>query len=344
MSATARRERWLTRRAPYAALALAALAALALPRAVETLLWVPLLGGLATVGMAHGAVDHLVPGRVRRRPLTRGQLVAFMAGYVALALVGVAAWLAAPAAGLVAFLVVAAAHWGQGELWLTRDGALGAAARGLLPIAGPLVAHPGAVQAAASAILAPFGGGFALGRPVVAVLAAALAVVVIAAALRHPTSAPELLGLAAFFAVVPPVFAVGIYFVFWHSLRHVARLERLAPRRFARDAAPTTLAALAGIGVLGAIVAVDPGSAAQVAGVALAVTFGLTLPHGLVVAWMDRPRALSADGPRVLRADRPRLSSTNGPLPRPPRPGRRPRQAPRASAMARRSEATSRSR
>ncbi len=35
----------------------------------------------------------------------------------------------------------------------------------------------------------------------------------------------EDLVLVAFFAVVPPVLAVGLYFTLWHAVRHILRLE-----------------------------------------------------------------------------------------------------------------------
>lgn len=39
----------------------------------------------------------------------------------------------------------------------------------------------------------------------------------------------EIVLLAAFFALVPPVLAVGLYFCLWHSVRHVGRLMLLDP-------------------------------------------------------------------------------------------------------------------
>jgi Brp/Blh family beta-carotene 15,15'-monooxygenase len=109
--------------------------------------------------------------------------------------------------------------------------------------------------------------------------------------------------LWAFFAVVPPVLAVGVYFTAWHSLRHVARLVGAdadaaaavragdvgtALARFARDAAPMTVLAL---GVFAALAVLVPGSlggrdallALYLVGIAL-----VTLPHVAVVAYMDR--------------------------------------------------------
>ncbi len=293
----------------YTLLALAAVASVAAPGAVGAAMWVPLLAGLVVIGMPHGAIDHLVPGRMLGRPLGSAAMARLLAGYVGLAAVGLAFWLAAPAAGIVAFLLVAAAHWGQGELFLLDVGSRGravaeVAARGLLPVAGPLALHPAAFADAAAAVLEPFGAAFALpgGAPALAgaaTLAAAATASVLAIGEGDRRSAAELAGLSAFFAVVPPVFAVGVYFVAWHSLRHVARLVALDPAGrgvpgFARDALPCTALALAGVAALAVAVAVRPDAGAQLAGAALAVVFALTLPHAVVVAWMDRATSRSA--------------------------------------------------
>jgi Brp/Blh family beta-carotene 15,15'-monooxygenase len=108
--------------------------------------------------------------------------------------------------------------------------------------------------------------------------------------------------LWAFFLVVPPVLAIGVYFAVWHSLRHVARLVALDPRatdavaggsvvapalRFARDAAPNTVGALALFATLALAVPGDLGSVASFGGVYLVVLAALTLPHVVIVTELD---------------------------------------------------------
>jgi len=315
-----RSDRALWRVPSYAALACAGVASLIAPAAVQVVMWLPLLAGLVVIGMPHGAIDHLVPGRVLGRTLGRLQLTVLMAAYMSLAAAGVALWLLDPAVAVVAFLAFAAVHWGQGEVWflvhgLGRARPRGAAsyaailaARGLLPVLGPIVAMPDAFERALHGALASFGAGrldlapHGAARAAAAfVLACALAGAVIASLRDGPDGRGrdlgEIAGLAIFAAVAPPVLAIGTYFVAWHSLRHCARLAALQepPRtlgELARDAAPCTIGALAGVVALGCCVAVDPGSASALAGVALAVVFGLTIPHTLVVAWMDRRQRL----------------------------------------------------
>jgi Brp/Blh family beta-carotene 15,15'-monooxygenase len=310
--------RW--RQGTYLALATAGTAAVLAPSAVQVVLWLPLLAGLVVVGMPHGAIDHLVPGRVLGQPLRPRALAGLLIGYVLLAAAGVTLWLAAPAVGVVALLAVAALHWGQGDVWFAVHG-LGRArprdvlsylsiiaARGLVPVLGPIVAHPASFQRALHGALAPFGAGHLDLAPhgparVLAglMLAAALAAAV-GASWRDGRAGRgrdlgELAGLTVFVCITPPVLAIGTYFIVWHSVRHVARLAALERpprplRTLARDAAPCTALALAAVVGLGAAIAVDTASAAALAGVSLAVVFGLTVPHALLVAWMDRRQAI----------------------------------------------------
>ena len=115
--------------------------------------------------------------------------------------------------------------------------------------------------------------------------------------------AVELGVLWLFFLVVPPVLAVGLYFCLWHALRHVVRLiaaeasgsealragDHLAAfGRFVRQAAPLTAVALAMVGGLYALVPVPPGEIGELVGLYLVLIAVLTLPHVVVVAWMDR--------------------------------------------------------
>jgi hypothetical protein len=119
--------------------------------------------------------------------------------------------------------------------------------------------------------------------------------------------AVELAVLWAFFWVVPPVLAVGLYFCLWHALRHVARLiaaegpgaRALSERRyqaafarFGRQAAPLTAVALAMLGGLYVLVPTPPGELGELVGLYLVLIAVLTLPHVVVVAWMDREQGV----------------------------------------------------
>ncbi|MFB6176313.1 MAG: Brp/Blh family beta-carotene 15,15'-dioxygenase, partial [Halobaculum sp.] len=119
--------------------------------------------------------------------------------------------------------------------------------------------------------------------------------------------AGETVLLWAYFALVPPILGIGLYFCFWHATRHLARLAlvdgetpdgaraaltrgelSVALWRLARDATPMTLGGLAIVGALFLVVpdpATNPDALLAVYLVGIAV---LTLPHVAVVTWMDR--------------------------------------------------------
>jgi Brp/Blh family beta-carotene 15,15'-monooxygenase len=95
---------------------------------------------------------------------------------------------------------------------------------------------------------------------------------------------------------------VGLYFCLWHSPRHVARVMALdettasalrevelgrALARFARVAAPLTVAALALIVGFAALVPDPPTTLSGWVGLYLVGIAVLTLPHAAVVTWMD---------------------------------------------------------
>jgi len=113
--------------------------------------------------------------------------------------------------------------------------------------------------------------------------------------------------LWGYFLVVPPILAVGLYFCVWHSLRHVVRMLVLDDRggaalrsldvsaalaRFARDATPLTGVSLVLLGVLALLVPRAPGGIGE--GVALYLVFVavLTLPHVVVVSWLDHVQGI----------------------------------------------------
>lgn len=297
--------------------------AVAAPGLADALRWVPLLLGLVVFALPHGAVDHHVPRR-----LGRAGGPVFVAVYGSAVAGGVALWSLAPLATLGAFFAVAAVHWGCGDGWYARavhhrppfarrlDAGLFVAARGALPVALPALAHPAELARGADAILGAVGAGPApaIAGPVRAAGLVAVALLVLAAALtsaRAGRASPsaklvdigELALLTAFFTLTPAILAVGTYLLAWHAPRHVARLiatdpaqAGLPPRRalaaWTREAAPLTLASLAGLGLLAATAWRVPATADTVAGAALALIAALTFPHAAVVGWMDRRQAV----------------------------------------------------
>lgn len=283
-----------------------------------TLQVVPFAVSVLVVGLPHGALDHMVPIRLRRDGRVLASVATVVALYVVLGSATAALWTAAPFTGFASFILLTWFHWGQGDRWIDHllgDGTRGRsaavltiAARGALPMLVPLVSHPGDyVRVMDGAVrLLTHDAGTHLGVPTAwrTAAAAVVAVLVVTEVLAvrragRPLSrtVTELVVLVAFFAVVPPVLAVGLYFTLWHSVRHVVRLELTDPEaarelerghvlapfgRFLRQAWPVTAVAVALLIAVG----VTLGSAGL--GVYLFLLAVLTTPHAAVVTWMDR--------------------------------------------------------
>lgn len=292
--------------------------------------------GTVLVGLPHGAVDHLAVPRARGIPATRRPIAAVGLLYLLLGGAYAVGWFLAPAAAAVGFVALTWLHWGQGDVSAMvgllpgehpddlTGRVLAAAVRGGVPMVVPLLAFPAWYRRVLGWFVAPFGGAGAgldlLGAPGTRVaLGAALASLTVLAVVRGycrvgattawRVDAAEMSLLWAFFLVVPPLLAVGVYFALWHSLRHVARLLSLDRRtraalsagrvlaalgRFARDATPLTLAALALLGGLWLVVPVTPTRPGEATGLSLAFVAVLTLPHVAVVAALDREQRLWA--------------------------------------------------
>jgi Brp/Blh family beta-carotene 15,15'-monooxygenase len=305
----------------------------ALPRAV---VYAPFVASVLLFGLPHGAVDHLAPARTVGSDRLRSMaLVGFLylvagGGYLAW-------WFLAPLSAAVFFVLLTWAHWGQGDVYALLafvdaehlpsrpERALALVVRGGLPMVAPLAFHPAAYRRVVRAFVALFDGPVGALGPFFtteARLAAGgglLALTLLAVGLgawrvsrgaaRRPWSVDfgELALLWVFFAVLPPVLAVGLYFTLWHALRHIARLLLVDPpsrgaltagdaagalRRFSRDAAPLTVVSIVlfvGLALAvpdtAAVLAGDPDDLLALYLVGIAV---LTLPHVVVVTWMDR--------------------------------------------------------
>jgi len=336
-------DRWF---ALYPALALAAL----LPVGAVTPLF-PVEVGVATfalgtlvVGMAHGAVDHLVPLRAGT-DVSLGRSIAVVS--VVYALLGgavVAAFFLAPVAAFVGFIALTWLHWGQGDvaalvvagvdhLPTSAERWLSLVVRGGLPMGVPLLAHPGEYRlvaewivglfvvdaAAATAAVDPvFVPATRLAVGAFMVAATALSVGLGYRRVRDGASrrgwlrdAGEVAALWAWFLLAAPVFAVGVYFALWHGLRHVGRLVLVDDRaagalgrgdlfgalgRFARDAAPLTLGGFLVVAAVGLSVPAGVAAPGDLLAVSLVAIAAMTLPHVVVVAWLDRQQGVWRPG------------------------------------------------
>lgn len=295
--------------------------------------WVPLAVSVVLLGLPHGAVDHLALPRLYDEQLTLRWAVVVTGIYAVLGGFYALVWFVAPAIAFVLFILITLFHWGQGELYplieLRQSNHLVVrplryatlVARGALPMLVPLVGFPdqyqfvaetliGLYDQAAVTAVAPVFTDTArlwLAGGLVLLFGGVLAAGGIVAA-RHDAMTPwlidagETLLLIVFFLSVPPILAIGIYFCFWHALRHITRLLAIdrgardelqhgrlltATWRFVRDAAPLTAVS---IGLLGVLYLLSPGNIttpAEWIGLYLVLIAILTLPHVVVVSWMD---------------------------------------------------------
>ena len=318
---------------PLGAIALAiplGLAVDSLPRAVE---FAPFVLSVLLFGLPHGAVDHLMPVRLADQPLGRSLAIVSVV-YAVLGGAYLVVWLVAPALALGFFLAMTWFHWGQGDVFALRafgdaehlrtagDRWLSLLTRGGLPMLVPLLAQPAAYRAvveeivglfdplAAAALTPLFRLDVRLG---LGVAFGGLCVFGLLWTARHVLAeratpagwawdAVEIGLLWLFFWLVPPVFAVGLYFAVWHAVRHIGRLAIVdstarsalddgewltALGRFYRDAAPLTAVSLLLFVGLSVAVPTD-GSPETLLAVYLVGIAVLTLPHVAVVTWMDR--------------------------------------------------------
>jgi len=303
-----------------------------IPRSYQ---YAPLLVSVLVLGLPHGAVDHLVGPRQRGDRLTVRWLAAVGAVYLVLGAAYGLVWFLWPVAAFAGFILLTWFHWGQGELYpllafvdasyIRAPGqrALTVLARGGAPMLVPLVAFPGEYEFVATALVGLFDASAAdslapLFEPGARLLVGVLYGTLVLATLglgylraeeRRPwlVDAGELCLLTAFFLVVPPILAIGVYFPFWHSLRHVSRtavLDRPSVRaledgriwpvvgRFARDAAPMTAGALALLGGLYLAVPSTPAGTTDLLALYLVLIAVLTLPHVAIVTWLDRAQGV----------------------------------------------------
>ena len=298
--------------------------------------YLPFAASLVLFGLPHGAVDHLVPARLAGRATDFRGVLGVVLLYLALSGLCLALWFTAPAAAFVLFVCVTVFHWGAGDLhallFFGPDGlgemgppsrALLLVFRGCLPMLVPLLFFPDAYRGVATAAAGLFGSDAAALSGVFSpafrlAVGAALAAVAAAFSLRAAGDlaggrrallpvALETLLLFAFFAAVPPVLAVGLYFALWHAPRHVARLVLLDPAgsrdlgagrpmralaRFAAGAAPLTVLALACLVALYLAVPQAAGEPGSLLALYLVLVSALTLPHAVIVAFMDARQGL----------------------------------------------------
>lgn len=286
--------------------------------------FLPLLVGLLLFGLPHGAIDHLVALGLARKGLRVGSFTAVVTLYLLVVAAVLLLWWAAPLWGALGFLGMTIFHWGKADIAFERlcpsYGAVERnrletyahlALRGCIPIGLPFLAFPDQAIGFINACIQLFAPGLNtdwwLWRRVVLGLFLTLFVFDLWTHLKKIQSpgARRLLlenfALTGFFGVVSPLVAIGWYFVGWHGCRHFLRLCLYEPPRVTksesifrrmqlrnRQALPFTLVSVVMLIALSAVIRERLDDPFSVAALYLVLISALTLPHLIVVEWMDR--------------------------------------------------------
>lgn len=309
--------------------AIAALAAAMLPAPSATVSFVIVAAVVLLVGIPHGAVDHLVANATTADPTAAARIDRFdwpfHLRYVSTILAALVVWALAPAAALVAFLLLSIHHFGQSDLaWCrlpTRHQLVLQWSRGLLLVGLPLVAHLDVVGPTIDRL----GGGRPdewpwLADHVVGWSAALIVQHMVVGAVSGAVASRrsglvatwvrrEMVGvvvLVALFVFADPLIGFAVYFGLWHSLGHVLVVRQtLGEQRgpgapaigwgeFGRLAlARTLLSTLGVVGVVGAFYAT--GRSGDAVAALFVLVSVITVPHLVIVERLWRARQRSAE-------------------------------------------------
>ncbi len=293
------------------------------------------LFGMVALNLPHGGYEHFSNLRRRTMPFRWR----YVAAYLGLIGAFLATFFVAPLAGLAGAVAVACLKGGHGGLQVMRvtygtdhlptrfQRLLAVAVRGGAVMLVPIYFHPGTFSAFSSYMvsmfepgaLAPVAGHFGTTRLLAGGGWAALAATHVGLGYLAGggrswlADAGETLLLGAYFAVVPVVIAVGLYFPLWYSARQVGRHVEVeddpgeGEDLLAGDTASTVAlrawgTLIVGAAATGAVVSIiwlaapNPlGTAPPLPGLVAfwSITISIVaLPHVVVGAWADRDRGI----------------------------------------------------
>jgi beta-carotene 15,15'-dioxygenase len=298
------------------------------PQFIQNYALYSLVLGIVFLGLPHGALDHLVPLRMGfawgRKPVG---IALYLLAYMAIAALYFGLWLWQPLVAFAGFLLATVFHWGQGdvrflEIFLNRGrsskwgAGVSILLRGSLPMVLPVLAFPETatslyINAAKGLGLTP--SPLDLSSPIIVMGLGSYMLILLGLYIFnaiHVSATPwalrmdifEIALLTLLFCTVPAYMSVGIYFIAWHSLRHLARLIILKQsdadnlkqglwqkpiKRLVLDLLPITLAAMSLLVGLYFWKAQHVGSLETFVALYLVLISALTKPHLVVVALMD---------------------------------------------------------
>ena len=259
------------------------------------------LSSAVILGVPHGACDPWIPGWVLQRPTRPLFLLIFFVVYLGLSAVYLVLWRISPLPSTLFFLGLTAWHWGSADASLEISPGLRwlgfAIARGLLVMLAPFAFHPDEAWQVVR-LMAPGAPDCPPRSFFLAGLALSLALQLGSRSSRQ--SWFETFLLLSLFYFAPPLLSVGIYFMAFHASRHLLRLTALRDHlvsdpiqlwvkslaRLLLLSAPLTLATLLFLPWI------PYWAHSQVqrewVGPYLILLAVLTLPHAILVGWIDR--------------------------------------------------------
>lgn len=292
------------------------------------ILYLPFILSVLFLGMPHGAVDHLIP-RYLSDTSTRESIALIVALYAFLGGLYTILWFIYPFACLILFILLTILHWGQGDNYVysvlcdqeyirNKAGLLsGVLLKGSIPMLLPYLFHRERYADIVSSIVSLFDSKTMVDQillssssaTVVSIFMILIATVYFVNALNYGVSklvvvdAFEVLFLTVFFYVAPPVYAIGVYFCFWHSIRHIARLldadDKIdsdslyqLSKRFVYVSTPMTIGGIALFATVAVVTDASLASYDQFLSSYLIAISVMTLPHFVVVSWMDKKQSV----------------------------------------------------
>lgn len=271
------------------------------PNAASSLApWI-FLSSAIILGVPHGACDPWIPGWVRHRPSHPIFLVLFMLTYLGLSALYLVLWRNFPFPSTLFFLLLTAWHWGSADASLefhpgTRWLGL-ALARGSMVMLAPFAFQPFEAWQVMKwmAPAAPECPAHSL-----LMLGIGISLTLLALARPAPKTWLETLILLALFYLTPPLLSVGIYFMAFHAWRHLLRISALRDGLISDSTLPwlksltrlLLLSAPLTLATLFFLPWIPSWAHAQIyenwVGPYLVLLAVLTLPHAILVGWLDR--------------------------------------------------------
>jgi len=246
------------------------------------------------VGMFHGATDIILTLHVENRAGKSLNWFGFLAAYLGLIGLVLAAWILAPVITTVLFQLVTAWHWGTGDVWHLRlNGPFHAAygfGRGLI-IIGSALGFGGAISSEVISLMmqqdVPVAWSSSIGY-------ALLGLGLLSQAIFLPRVAPtyrrwqigEIIAILLLFSLLPVLIAMTAYFAGIHSLRHLHRLDGLFKSDYLDIALVFLATCLPVIGFL--IWLASAGWSLGVPELVMLLRLSaLTLPHAVLIFCLD---------------------------------------------------------